>query len=709
MKKLILLSLLFFNSLFGAYESNVLDSEEIYGGSAFNITGTCKATCRGLAGDYKGIVVDFNPFLGVTKCNIIQEGWFEDTSSDFVADTRNQTCVDNTSQKVSESSLASYGKRFDNNVTFTYSKQDTLSKLFVGTLTLDDDIINIPATVGSNQLVLKGGGDILDNATFKSLSNANLGFFVNLIYGFQKVYAYVQYFLFIFIGAFFLIVYIWEMAVNKVGKTGEKEKMNKFVIPLVMVLLCFIPIPKENGITITPIQSTIQYFMQESNKLADRISVIGSESYIKKLYGMIGTNKISEEKELAERVLNLKAGLVAYKTTYDDCKSRFEEHYKDYRNFQSNNEELIKIAESQSVKGGVHYSFQGCKKIETDLINSERELIEKETALQGIKAAMGGEVASMLAQLKTDMEKKNNAYGWIYTAFLPSNAVVVENMSSLSNSVVQNNVKERNLDLDTKYNLQSSNEYVDNTEDGGFLGSLAYFMLPGAFGTYQAIVQTEQGIAKSLKLASKASKVFEKIPFIGGLAGAGSAALQTSMNIAAVALTTKIYSTILEYLPLAVGIVAGFIAIGTFLIELFKYFYVAPFMVAYSITKQRQNKIIDFFVDGIGLFLKPMLITISILIALVIYYLFAELFMGLTLLNFEFFGTLGNAFGMMNSLITATFTTMLHIIVSIATAFMMYQVIVNGAKAFLSLAGLQDKDTLSNSLAQRMDRQTFQV
>ena len=63
----------------------------------------------------------------------------------------------------------------------------------------------------------------------------------------------------------------------------------------------------------------------------------------------------------------------------------------------------------------------------------------------------------------------------------------------------------------------------------------------------------------------------------------------------------------------------------------------------------------------------------------------------------------------MNSLITATFTTMLHIIVSIATAFMMYQVIVNGAKAFLSLAGLQDKDNLSNSLSQRMDRQTFQV
>ena len=709
MKKLILLSLLFFNSLFGAYESSVLNSDEIYGGSAFNITGTCKATCRGLIGDYKGIVVDFNPFLGVTKCNIIQEGWFEDTSSDFVADTRNQTCVDSTSQKVSESSLSSYGKKFDNNVTFTYNKQDTLSKLFVGTLTLDDDIINIPASVGSNQLVLKGGGDILDNATFKSLSNANLGFFVNLIYGFQKVYAYVQYFLFIFIGAFFLIVYIWEMAVNKVGKTGEKEKMNKFVIPLVMVLLCFIPIPKENGITITPIQSTIQYFMQESNKLADRISVIGSESYIKKLYGMIGTNKISEEKELAERVLNLKAGITAYKTTYGDCQKRFDEYYQYYKNFQSNNEELIKQAEEKSVKGNIHYSFQGCKKIETDLINSERELIEKEAALKGIKAAMGGEVASMLAQLKADMEKKNNAYGWIYTAFLPSNAVVVENMSSLSNSVVQNNVKERNLDLDTKYNLQSSNEYVDNTEDGGFLGSLAYFMLPGAFGTYQAIVQTEQGIAKSLKLASKATKVFEKIPFIGGLAGAGSAALQTSMNIAAVALTTKIYSTILEYLPLAVGIVAGFIAIGTFLIELFKYFYVAPFMVAYSITKQRQNKIIDFFVDGIGLFLKPMLITISILIALVIYYLFAELFMGLTLLNFEFFGTLGNAFGMMNSLITATFTTMLHIIVSIATAFMMYQVIVNGAKAFLSLAGLQDKDTLSNSLAQRMDRQTFQV
>lgn len=47
------------------------------------------------------------------------------------------------------------------------------------------------------------------------------------------------------------------------------------IVPIVMIVLCLIPIQKENGITTTPIQNIIQYFMQISNGLADRISVSG--------------------------------------------------------------------------------------------------------------------------------------------------------------------------------------------------------------------------------------------------------------------------------------------------------------------------------------------------------------------------------------------------------------------------------------------------
>lgn len=711
MKKIVYIFLIFINSLF-AFESSAFQENDIYTGS-FNINGECKATCRTLKGGYKGIVMDFNPFSGATKCNIIELGVFEDTSSDFVADTINQTCINQTSQKVNENTLVSYGKRFDNNVTLTYKKQDTLSKLLVGTVTLDDDIINIPATVNSNNLVLRSGQAILENNFFQSLSSGNLGFFVNLIYGLQKVYAYVQYFMFIFIGAFFLIIYIWEIAVNKIGKTGEKEKMNKFVVPLVMILLCFVPIPKQGGITTTPIQSILQYFMQHSNQLADRVSLIGSEAYIKKLYTLLGTNKVYEEKELAERVLNLQSAIGAYTKTYTECKKRFEVHYKQYKNFQSKDENIIKNAEDKQTKGAQHYSFAGCKKIEADLINAERELKEKETTLEAIRNVLNGEISNILSKLKIELEKKNNAYGWIYTGFMISNAVVVENISDISSGVNKNQVRERNVDLDTEYNSQSSNDYLDGIEDGGFLGQLAYFMLPGAYGVYNAIFETERGISKSLKMSSKAAQAFSKLPVLGAVAAAGAQALQTSMRVAAVTLTTKIYSTILQYLPMVIGIVAGLIAISVYLIELFKYFYLSPFVVLYSVTKRSQNKIIEFFINGIVLFLKPLLITICIFLSLIIYYLFLEFFMGLVMFNFDFLDTLQSgwkgAFGFSNALITATFTTLFYIIIHIVTAYLMYQIIINGSKMFLTLAGLQDKDSLSSSLSQRMDKYSMQV
>lgn len=714
MKKIVYIFLIFINSLF-AVESNVLELQKIYDGP-FNINSICIATCRELKSDYQGIIMDFNPFNGVTKCRIIKKGEYEDDGSNFVADTLNQTCINQTSQKVNENTLVSYGKRFDNNVTLTYKKQDTLSKLFVGTLTLDDDIINIPATINSNSLVLRNNKDMFENISFSSLNSANLGFFVNLIYGFQKIYAYLQYFMFIFIGAFFLIIYIWEIAVNKIGKTGEKEKMNKFVIPLVMILLCFVPIPKQGGITTTPIQSIIQYYMQHSNQLADRVSIIGSEAYIKKLYGLLGTNKAYEEKELAERVLNLNKAINFMKSTYLMCRNAFPNHKEifSYKSFQISDEEQIKKIEATRNKNYQAYSFEGCKNIERTLFALEREKIEKEAMLQGIKHSLSTTVQNQLSNLKKEIEYSNNSYGWIYTLLLPTNSIVIDNLGWISNNVVQNKIKERNIELSEKYNLTFNNEYITDVEDGSYMGSLAYFVLPGASGIYNAIMDSGKSLEKTgkamgMKLGKQFgsfAKVFERIEFFG----LTQAVFGGVKAISAVSLIRVIYSTILEYLPLIVGLIAGFIAFGIYMIQLFKYFYISPFIVLYSVTKQRQTKIIDFLVDGISLFLKPLLITISILLSLVIYYLFSEVFMGLTTLNFEFIARTDNDyFNFMNGLTIATFTTMLFILVSIATAYLMYQIIINGSKMFLTLAGLQDKDSLSSSLSQRMDKYSMQV
>ena len=79
-------------------------------------------------------------------------------------------------------------------------------------------------------------------------------------------------------------------------------------------------------------------------------------------------------------------------------------------------------------------------------------------------------------------------------------------------------------------------------------------------------------------------------------------------------------------------------------------------------------------------------------------------------MQFEVLGSLDkDFFNFINSMTLSVFKTLFHIILSIAAAFIIYRIIIDGAKMFLSMAGLQDKENLSSSISHRVDRHTFQV
>jgi hypothetical protein len=447
-KKILLSILLLFgfsSLLFSAEDSLELTAYDVYPNPAvgFNINEECRPSCRAVNEGYKTKIVDFNPFTGITKCIIVIAGNNEENSEfNFVGDTLNAQCLKDTDVKVEEKSLASYGKSFNSAPLKFTENSGTLSKIFGAIATLDDDIINIPSTTSSNSIHLKSGNtNYTGNDTFNSLSSANLGFFVNLFYGFQKVYQYVQYFLFIFVGAFFLSIFIWSMAVDKVGKTGEKEKINKFIVPLVMILLCFVPIPKENSITTTPIQNIIQYFIQISNGLADRISVEGSQSYLKKLYSTVGASNLDNELNTANRAKSLEKGIESYQKAFEECKNRYVDYYILYKSFQTQNEKRIRDAEVTSLPEGVikDYSFAGCRKIEADLITAEREKVNKEANLEAIESSLSNnELQGVLNDLQADMQRKSDSYGWYYSVFITSLSMVVENLSIMSPTEIKN-------------------------------------------------------------------------------------------------------------------------------------------------------------------------------------------------------------------------------------------------------------------------------
>ena len=70
MKKILFIYLFFVYSLFGANESSIIPNNVFAKSNDFNINKTCKPTCRALTSDYKSKVIAFNPFTGLTSCDI---------------------------------------------------------------------------------------------------------------------------------------------------------------------------------------------------------------------------------------------------------------------------------------------------------------------------------------------------------------------------------------------------------------------------------------------------------------------------------------------------------------------------------------------------------------------------------------------------------------------------------------------------------------
>jgi len=71
---------------------------------------------------------------------------------------------------------------------------------------------------------------------------------------------------------------------------------------------------------------------------------------------------------------------------------------------------------------------------------------------------------------------------------------------------------------------------------------------------------------------------------------------------------STIYAWMIQKMPILVSVIAGIVAFVGYIIELAKYFYISPFVVAFAMTTKKTHKIVDFMVTGLTIFFKPLLL-----------------------------------------------------------------------------------------------------
>ena len=170
-----------------------------------------------------------------------------------------------------------------------------------------------------------------------------------------------------------------------------------------------------------------------------------------------------------------------------------------------------------------------------------------------------------------------------------------------------------------------------------------------------------------------------------------------------------LYKTILDYVPFTVGIVAGALAFISYVIELAKFYYISPFVTAFSVTMGKTNKIVDFLVGALAIFFKPILIVIFIYFGLFVYGIFKDIFLLYAEEQMNMMYELQSQFFLTAML--HIFMALLHIIGAVGASYMLWKIILHAPTWVLKMIGLSDSGAnfASQELARNLERHTFQM
>lgn len=677
-------------------------NDDIIGGDGVK----CIPTCRKVNDNFIALVVDFDPKSGMTYCDIYDKNDLSNPTG-IMANTKNQTCIDGANQKVSPKNLLSNGKGYDNASNLAYKPNNvTLTKFLAGLVTLDPELIDFKTTEATGRLTLKDPtavygtnttditGDDMLIATTDNLNKSNLAYYAMLYTNMSNVYTALQYILLVCVGGWFFGV----LGVKKLNERAEKENnqgsvLNTFLVPVIVFATFFMPISESSGMNGTIIQKLIRTSANISNNFADRVGTVGAEAYMQKLYSSVGAFSVEGEKILREDALNLPAIKFSYELALDECKKRYpniasfmqESHSTDFFNVNGKDEK---------------YTYLGCQNIEHSLQSYQSLERQNKLYLGALeKSIKNNRLDTLLKQINDGVNKRENELGWINSTIIPAMNVLLQNISLIEDNDIALRIQEDNKKITEQTSKEIATSNSENRKEMGrgevqeevalIMGNLAYLILPGAGEILNVIKEffTSWG---------------GNIPILKGF-------LNASGTMAGIGTIMVMYNQILQYIPLTVSIVASALAFLGYIIELAKFFYITPFVTAFSLTTGRQNKITEFLVTGITIFMKPILIVIFIYFALFIYGLFTDIFMIYSLEQLGMMRELQNQ--TILTMVMGIFSTLLKIVGAIGASYIMWKIILTAPSWVMKMIGLNDDgaNNIVEQLSRNLERYSFQV
>lgn len=725
--------------------------------------------CRDVNSGYVTEIIGFNFELGVTYCKIYKETDMEKDLG-INANRINEACIPKSGMtKLAKYFVNNFAEKYnqpkESNITYVKNEENlNLTKFITSLVVLNPNILDREKMKQSGKVELQNGRNFhstqtLTNTsilgkdvvkdkyslehTFKSLSNYyfdtnfdtrsynstsaidgfnqnNMAYFSDLFLANEKIYQHLQILIFVLIGGFFVMqigAKKFQAYLENRGENNAKEPyLHKFYIPIIMLGIFFMPIPEANGLAHSSIiQNIIRTFATHSNDLADMAHSIGAKTYMNKIYKQIGMVDPNEIVNLAIKVdENLHAKQHSTNIYKEICERRYEELSN--MNIQSFNfqtmteEEKSKLREDrkfdlqQKSNTKENISKEACIQVLTKMYKSENEYKKLKHQFDKTKSNIEGRAGQRLQSLDTYFTKRNEQLGWIDAILLPSSAILAEIVMFADNSVIEydmekstkTNIRNNQIAI-TQGDVEAVNDEISDSMWGYITGALVWIILPGG-SVIKDFIQDNLG-----KLGTVLGTALGGL--VGGSIGSilGSLAGSTLAYISVPIIMEEIYSLI----PLMVCTTASLIAFMSYLVTLCKYFYISPFVVAFSFATRDFSKIISFLIAGLSIFFKPVLIVIFVYLALFLHTLIQELFIFLA--TSQFAGIKLDFIQWRQGFTPSAITALLKIFGYLASSYIIWKLIIGGPSWTLGLVGIDGKqdDMISSGLEQKLQNRAF--
>ena len=604
---------------------------------------------------------------------------------DFASKEKVQTQVGETIKSI-ESKYDKSGKNTENQVLST-------SKYLVAVLTMDSSVINIPASISLNKIIIKNDYILAQNELNEKLNLNFFSFIFRWVTQSDLIFKQLQMVLLaIFIPFSIALTAFLKVSKKAQGLFDQEDIVERGVLGVIIFIL-FVIAPHrfdDKGKNLSYAQSMFQnevgLVARTGTDYADRLTNVLTMSYVDKLKKDVGVASKDETQEVLEHLSRIDKEMTTYKTLrtmcYENEKGAFsnnansvqvdgisifpssELYQAGYNDGLRWNEEQIFTNWNDTSKN-IKYTSTFCRNVDIQIagLNRMQELNTK--YITNLKQSSSSTSIQDYVTTSENMLKASNNYGFIYAPFVIFNKVFIENyglMKPIDNT-----------------------DQIEKGEDEKWLNKIMYYapLVNAPFVDSTLKIYKEMDIVQGVKRATNA--LAGGVPVVGeGIKTGTDYLIDKGAFILIIGLMSKVY----QYLPFIAIAIASILVISYFSVTLFVYTLISPFYVVYVFASQQKESIIAFFVRGIVIIFKPVLIVLSIVIAILATELITSI--GYTLTNeiFTFFtkNDIASSFTL-SSMIISFLHGMVDLAIAIITTLFSFYFIFKGSNLILSVFG----------------------